>query len=205
MRERREADRRPHVVRKNEERAAVTDEPAVQRDTVEDRTHPVLPHSEMEVPSRPLLGAERRRAFYVGVVRPCQVCRTTDQLGEFGRERVDDLPRRRARRLRVLRTERRQRRVPPIRERPRQAPVELGREIGMRPTIGVPLPLPFGLETAAALPRLAPMRERFLWYVERLDAWPAEVLLRELDLVDAQGRAVRLGAVLLVRAPPADV
>ena len=47
-----EADRRPHVIGKHEERRAERHGPAVRGQAVHDRTHRVLAHAEMQIAAR---------------------------------------------------------------------------------------------------------------------------------------------------------
>src|SRR6185503_3581915 len=111
----------------------------------------------------------------------------------------------RTRGLRVFGPERRQRRVPALRQPARKPPVQLGGEIRFGRAISVPALAPFGFGARAARLRRAPVLERVFRNVERLERWPAEILLGELDLFDAKRRTVRVRRILLVRAAPADM
>src|SRR5204862_6902881 len=90
-------------------------------------------------------------------------------------------------------------------ERAAERPRELSGELGVRRAIRVIALLPFRLAARATLARAAPVRERLVRHVERLEARPAEPLFRELHLLGAERRAVRLRRVLLVRAAVGDV
>src|ERR1043166_9281526 len=71
--------------------------------------------------------------------------------------------------------------------------------------VGSALPLPLGLEPGPPLPGAAPLRQRRLRHMKRLEAGPAQVLLGEPHLRLAERGAVGLRGVLLVRAAVGDV
>src|SRR6266567_1098509 len=104
-----------------------------------------------------------------------------------------------ARRLGVGRRERRESLVPALGQASGEPALELRRELRVCPPVRVILLRPLGFEPGAALPGEPPVLERLLGDVKRLEAGPAEALLRELHLVFAERRAVGLGRVLLVR------
>ncbi len=58
LHQRRQANGRPHVVGEHQERRPVGAEPAVDGHAVDDRRHPVLPDSEVDVAPRPIVPAE---------------------------------------------------------------------------------------------------------------------------------------------------
>ncbi len=194
----RQTNGRPHVVGEDQECATEWHEPTMQRDAVQHRAHRVFAHAVVEV-------AAGVATFDLGVVRAGEIRRPADQLGESCGERVQDFAGGRAGCLRVLRAEDRQRRVPPGRQPAADPAFQLGGQIGMRRAVGIPFLAPVGFQPSAPGLGAAPMRERLVWYVEGLERWPAEVLLRGFHFVDAQRRAVRVGGVLLVRAAPRDV
>ena len=89
--------------------------------------------------------------------------------------------------------------------RPSAASRELLGQIGI--LLGVPLEqiVPLVLELGPLLDGLAHVVEDFLGNVEVLVRVPAELLLRQPDLLLAERRAVGLGGVLHVRAAVGDV
>ena len=102
LHERREADRRAHVVGERQEGGREGDQAAVERDAGRDRGHGVLADAEVEVAAgvapvaadRPLAvvglaaGLEVARALERRVGRGVEVGRAADELGHTGRERV---------------------------------------------------------------------------------------------------------------------
>ena len=200
-----EPDRRPHVLREDEERRADGPHAAVQRQAAEDGAHRVLAHTEMDVPPPPVPRRDVAAVLEDHIGRARQVRRAADQFGEPRRDRVEHLARRGAGRLEVLGREGRQLGVPALGEPTREPALELGREVGVRRAVAVVALLPLGLEPGAALHRAPPVRQRIRGHVERLETRPAEVLLRELHLVLPERRTVGLGCVLLVGATKGDV
>ena len=90
---RREPDRRTAVVREAQERAAIRDQAAVQRDAVHRRGHAVLAHAVMHVGAVVFAGLDLDHALGLGVVRGRQIGRTSQQFGNGG-ERDGRAPRR---------------------------------------------------------------------------------------------------------------
>ena len=86
----READRRPHVVGKNEEGAAERDQPTVQRCAVEDGAHRMLADAEVEIAARAVGGIVVSNPGERGVVGRRQIGRPADQLRNAGGEGVED-------------------------------------------------------------------------------------------------------------------
>src|SRR5207253_4767343 len=127
------------------------------------------------------------------------------QLRKLRRDRIEYFAGRGTRRLRVHGTEDRQRRIPPCGQAAGQPPLQLGGRLPVRRAIRVPFLLPVCFELGAARFGRAPLLERVVRNVERLERRPAEVLLRRFHLVGAQRGAVGLGGILLVRATPRDV
>ena len=211
--QRSEADRRPHVIRKNEERRADRPDAAVQGESVQDRAHPMLAHAEMDIARAPAPGRHVAPVLEGEVRRGREVRRPADELGEPGREGVQHLPRRRARGLGIGGggggggggRERRETVVPAVRQTAGEPALELRGELRECLPIRFVLLRPLGFEAGAALPGEPPVRERFVRHVERLEAGPAEALLGELHLFLAEWGAVGLGRVLLVRAAVRDV
>src|SRR5207249_2098835 len=97
--QRSEADRRPHVIRKNEERRADRPDAAVQGESVQDCAHPMLAHAEMDITRAPPPGRHVAPVLEGEVRRGREVRRPTYELGGPGREGVQQLPRRLARGL----------------------------------------------------------------------------------------------------------
>ena len=88
MRERRQPDGRTHVVGEDEEGAAVREHPAVGGQAVQDASHRVLAHSEVQVAATVRSGLEVAVAREIGVVRRSEVGRAAHQRGhQAGPER----------------------------------------------------------------------------------------------------------------------
>ena len=138
MRQRGQSNGRPHVIGEDEEGATERNEAAVQRDAIERRGHAMLAHTKVKV-------AGRAASFDLGVVRAREVGRSTDELGKLGRDRVQDLARRRARSLRILRPEYGKRGIPSVRQSAGQPSFQLHAELAMCRPVAVPLLPPFGL------------------------------------------------------------
>ncbi len=85
-----EADRRPAIVGEDEERAAIGDEPAVERHAVHRRRHAVLAHAPADVAPGEVGRRDVLHVLRLGVVRPGQVGRTADRLRH---RRVDHVER----------------------------------------------------------------------------------------------------------------
>ena len=83
--------------------------------------------------------------------------------------------------------------------------LELGRLVGEVGAVGLEALAPLRLELLAARDRLAEVLERLVGHEERLQARVAVDLLRELDLLVAERRAVGAVRVLLVRRAGRDV
>ena len=79
LHERGEPDRRPHVVREDQERAAERDDAAVQRHAVHDRRHAVLANAEMHVARGVVVRREVLPRLDRRVVRRRQVGRAADR------------------------------------------------------------------------------------------------------------------------------
>src|SRR5207253_7297299 len=94
--------------------------------------------------------------------------------------------------------------VPGLGEPAGEPPRELCGKIGVRRAIRVIALLPFRLAARATLARAAPLLQRLVRDMERLEARPAEPLLRELHLLGAERRPVGLRPVLSVRAAVSD-
>src|SRR5690606_8560945 len=76
-----EPDGRPHIVREYEEGAAVGNDPAVQRHSVDHGTHSVLANAEVEVAPAALRRSEDLAALDVGKVGTREIGGAADQLG----------------------------------------------------------------------------------------------------------------------------
>ena len=83
---RRQADGRAAIVREAQERAAIGDQPAMQRDAVHRRRHAVLAHAVMHIGAVVFAGPDLDPALGLGVVRRRQIGRTAQQLRD-GRNR----------------------------------------------------------------------------------------------------------------------
>ena len=179
----------------------------MQGESVQDRAHPVLAHAEMDVAGSPASRRDVAPVLEDHVRRGREIRRPADQLGELRRDGVQHLSRRDARRLGVGGggRERRQSLVPALGQAAGEPALELRRELRVGLPVGVVFLRPLRFEPGAALPREPPVREGFVGDVKRLEAGPAEALLRELHLVLAERRAVGLGRVLLVRTAVRDV
>ncbi len=205
LHQRREPNRRAHVVREDQERRAVRDQRLAERHAVHHRAHAVLAHAEVHV--APLVAArlEVARALDDRVRRRRQIGRAAHQRRHALGDRVEHLARRLARRHPLAGREDRDVGVPPLGQFAREPALELFRLVGIVLRVGLERRVPRGLQLGALRDRLAEVRERILGDVERRLKRPAEVLLGELQLLCAERLAVRLGRVLPVRAAEADV
>ncbi len=98
LHQRRHAHGVARVVGEHQERAAVRDESAVQRDAVHDRGHAELAHAVVQVVAADVVAGNGLRPLVVRVVRAGQVGRSAEHLGNRGAEHVEHLLRRRTRR-----------------------------------------------------------------------------------------------------------
>ena len=166
--------------------------------------HRVLADPEAQVAPE-LLGAEVGLALDVGQVRLGQVRGPAEQLGQVRRQRLDGVLARvpgghLGPGLVGLEV-----RVPAGRQLTGDPAAELGGEFRARRGIDIESRAPVGLQPLAVRDRVAEDGQRLIGDVERLVRVPAVGLLHEANLVRAQRCAVRLLAVLLVRAAVADV
>src|SRR5207248_8950768 len=92
-----------------------------------------------------------------------------------------------------------------VRQSAGQPSFQLRAELAMCQPVAIPLLPPFGFQTSTTIFRATPALQCFLRYVKRLERWPAQVLLGQLDFVRAERRSMRLGGVLFVRTAPGDV
>ena len=203
--QRREADRRSHVVGEDEEGRSHRPHAAVQRQPVQDRAHGVLTDAEVHVARARAARGHVAAILDYDIGRGCEISGPTHQLGELRRQGVHDLARRGARGLRVLGRKLGESVVPTVRQPTGKAPLQLGGEVGVRLAVGVVLRLPLGFEPGPPLPRAAPLRQGRVGHVERFEARPAQMLLGEPHLRFAERGAVGLGGILLVRAAEGDV
>ena len=214
--QRRQPDRRAHVVGEGQERGAEDAGAAVDGDAVEDRAHGVLADAEVEHPSRervclPHAGGaarrgERRGALDRGVVGLGEVGRSTPQLGHFAGDRVEDL------RRTPCGWPRPSRRPgswagrspsPPGRVLVRSRSKRAGSADGLRGPRLVAL-LPLGLCLLATLDGQAGVLEDLGSDLEGEVGVEAQDPLGGRDLVLTEGRAVGLAGVLSVRRRPGD-
>src|SRR5579875_202962 len=65
LHQRRQSNRRPAVVGEHHEARTIRDKTAVQRDTVQDRAHPVLTYAEMQVAAAPVAALETAAVLHV--------------------------------------------------------------------------------------------------------------------------------------------
>ncbi len=191
--ERRQADRRPHVVRKDQERGADGADAPVEREAVQHRAHGVFAHAEMHVPGPPVSRCHVAALREHHVRRRREIGGAAHQLGDRQGERREHPARRRPCGLRLSAGERRQPRLPALAEPARPAALELRGELGISLAVGLVARLPLGFEPGAPLAGATPVRQRRLRHVKWLETGPAEPLFRELHLGLAQRRAVRLG------------
>ena len=203
--ERRQPDRRPHVVGEDQEGAAVGDEHPRQRQAIENRAHGVLADAESEIPST---GSGRRLvglALEVGVVGRGQVGGASRELRqdvpESGQDGAGGLA---GGQGAVVGGEGRQVPLPAFRELAREGGVQLLGGRRMLPPIAIHQAVPLGLEVLA---RLRHLRERFAGLVGDVEGLlrPAERLPGELDLFRPERRAMRRGRVTHDHLCPAGV
>ena len=139
------------------------------------------------------------------VVRRREVGGAADELGDAGRQALDNLAARRAGGQALgVGLEDGQLRVPALGQVAGDGALELGGELGMRGAIGLELGLP-GLTGLDAARLVVHVRSDVVGHEELLVLGPAIVGLRELDLLVTERRAMGLGGVLLVRGTGRDV
>jgi hypothetical protein len=83
MRDRRDADGRLHVIREDQERAAIGDHPAVQVQAIQRGAHRMLAHAKTQVASCRVILLEIASFLELRIVGRRQVCRTADELGKL--------------------------------------------------------------------------------------------------------------------------
>src|SRR3989454_5567300 len=132
VRERGQTNRGPHVVGEDQEGAAERDEAAMQCDPVQRGSHRMLANSIVKV-------SARTATLYFGVVRARQIGGSAHQLRKLRRESIEYFARRGTRRLGVLGTEDRQRRIPARGQAAGKPPLQLRGKLAMRCAIPVPL------------------------------------------------------------------
>src|SRR6185312_3889435 len=202
----RESHWRAHVVAEYQERRAVRDYAAVERHSVHDAAHAVLAYSEMEVAALVTSRPEARRALHYRVGRAGEIRRASDQLRDLRCNRVDNRAGSGSRcDVSGFRVERRYQIFPAILEEATRASLEFSAQIRVRR-----LPLfiervPRSLFVCTGESRASPECERVGIHIERLLRRNPEVLLGELDFLDAEWRSVCGRGVLLVRTAVADV
>ncbi len=216
-----EADRRAHVVGKDEEGGAVRNGSAMRGHAVRDRAHRVLAHAEMQVPPRVAPAAaggslhvepvprgrfEIAQALQRRVGGRIEIGRSPRQRGHARRERVHHLARCGARGHALgVGGKRRDVRVPAGCELAAHGALQLLGFGGIGARVGAHAIAPRRFVARAARERLAEVRERGVGNQELRVLGPAEASLGEAHLVRAQRGAVRLEAVVLVGGAVADV
>ncbi len=201
----RQPHRSTHVVAEVEKRGDVWDEAAVIREAVGDAAHGVLADPEAKVPTR-LVGTEIDLALDVSQVRFRQVGGATEQLRHRRGQQLNRVLAGVASRDLGANLVGLEARVPAIGEPgPGHAAEELGSSIRMGVPIALEARLPLLDQGLALGDRRAEMVTRLVRNVERAIRVPAVGLLGQADLLGSQRRAMCLLAVLLVRAPEADM
>ena len=203
--QRRQPDRRPAIIGEHEERAAVRNDAAMQRQAVHRRGHAVLADAVMDIGAREVARLDDRVQLGERAVRACQIGRAADQTGDDGQQLLDHL-------LRGLACGERgsvaaeisldgihrggkliaNRRIDRIGEMAAGFRIEPLRRL-LPPVIG-------GRMACAGRP---PARQDRLRHLEGR-MMPAEALARAVDLVLAKRRAMGRGGALLGRGAVAD-
>ena len=89
--QRRQPNRRAHVIRENEECSAIRNKAAMQRDAVHDCAHAMLADAEAEIPPAEISRLNVAIPFQIGVIRGRKVCRAADQRGNHFGNGIQDL------------------------------------------------------------------------------------------------------------------
>ena len=187
-----QTDRGPAIVGEHQERAGKRDQPAMQRDAVHARRHPVLAHAVMDEAPVILAGRDHRIVLGLGEHRARQIGRAAERVGQLRAERLDrDLGRLAGRDRGLLR---RRTLLSAPQERVRATP-------GISPDSAASNGLRMGLAAsrashafrvrAAALARRPPLIEQIGRNLERRIG-PAQRGPRACDLFGAQRFAMRL-------------
>ena len=135
--QRRQAHRRAYIVGKDQECGAVGDEPTVQRQPVQHRSHRMLAHAKVQVDAVERAAVDIAASRDQRVRRGRQVGRSAHQGGQPGRKGIDHLARSASRRQRLAGVrERRQVGVPPIGQFAHNPLLEFRGQIGIRGSIG---------------------------------------------------------------------
>ena len=205
MHERRQPDRRAHVVREDEEGASVRAHAAVQGHSVQDAPHGVL--ADTEVHGAPA-GRRREQVVLPGqrrLVGARQVGRAAQQVGDAPAQPLQHLPGIHPGRERFWwRAQVGDVRVPAGRQFTGQRRLQLRGRGGMCRLVRLPAPPPLLLQPRPPHRRLPPVRQRFRLHVEGSAGRVAEVLLGRVHLVHAQRRSVSRRRPRLARAAVPD-
>ena len=209
-----EAHRRPHVIRKDQERRAERHDSTVRCQAIHDRSHGMLAHAEVQVAAGvapaaavgalSIAGAHAGRlevpqSLQRGVGRWIEIRRTADQRRQTGRDRVHHLARGDPG-GHAFGVGRKDGNVfSPAGGQSAAGDVKqfLG-EVGKRSCICGEPALPLGFVPLASCNGFAKMSTRGLGDVKRRLGRPAEVLLGQAHFFFAQRRTVRFVSVLLV-------
>mmetsp|Transcript_43038 Transcript_43038/g.93615 ORF Transcript_43038/g.93615 Transcript_43038/m.93615 type:complete len:589 (-) Transcript_43038:33-1799(-) len=201
-----QADGIAHVVAEDREGRAVRDKAGlVQGHGVGNGTHAELTDAEAHVAALVAAGKEVPGALHQGHVRGRQVRGATDEIRHRAGDGVQAVLRVQARGLaRILRGVDRQALLPVLRQLPVDAAaLELRRELGLRLLVLSPQLVPLLLLLGA---RIRVRLEGGVHLVRHLElaVLPAELVTGGLRLLLAQGRAVGIVAVRLVRGAEAN-
>ena len=222
LHERRQPDRRTHVVGEDQERRAVRKRSAVRGEPIRDRAHRVLAHAKMDVPSGEAHSSTDRTLSVCfvadgrtevsetgepGLSRRIQVRRPADERGQQRRDRIHHLARSGAR-GHALRVGRKSRdiRVPSRWKLTANARRQLLRHIGVRPRIRrqAIIPLRFGA-FAAAPPPCGNADSASSGIRKGGSAGQPKPLFGKAHFLLAQRGTVGLEGILFVRRAVADV
>ena len=198
-------DRGAHVIGKDEERAAIRDEAAVQRDAVHDRAHRMFADAVADVASGKIISLRVAVTVQIGVVRWRKIGGAAHQRRNDFDDGVENLPGGDARGDRFFRRKRGNDFFPFIWNVFGHHQFPFIRQIRERLRIRGKLRLPGAFGFRAVFHAFAEMRQRLFRHEKRLLRRPAQRLFRQLDLLRAERRAVRFVRILLIRAAVRDV
>ena len=92
VRERRESDRRAHVIGKDEEGCAIRTHAAMICHAVDDCSHGMFAHAKVEVTPGVVIALEGGQTLQPGIVRGSQVGGAANQFGYFWRKCIERFP-----------------------------------------------------------------------------------------------------------------
>ena len=204
MGEGRQPDSRAHVVGEDQERSAIREDATVGGKTVQYPTHRVLAHPEVQVAGAVRSGLEVAQAGEIGVVGRSEVGGAAQESRHHRREGIEGLARRGPGGQALSGGKDRQLVGPPVRQSTRHGVVPLLRESRVLPGIAREHVLPAGAKSRSRSGDRGVLFAHPIGDGEEQVARPAQGLLGEPYLVNAQWRPVGFGGAGLVGAAAPD-